>query len=341
MNNRKILVTGGAGYIGTHCCVELMENGYDAICADNLNNSSRTAIERVEAITGKSLPFIEIDFCDAQKVKKLFQEHQFDGVIHFAGHKAVGESVEQPLRYYENNILSLTSLCQAMAESGCKNLVFSSSAAVYSTELPPPYSEDSPVGPSTPYGRTKVFIEAILRDLCTSDPTWNVSILRYFNPVGAHPSGLIGEDPSGIPNNLMPYIAQVAVGRLKELKVFGNDYNTPDGTCIRDFIHVVDLAQGHLAALRKLEDSAGFMLHNIGTGTGHSVLELIEAFKRVNKVEVPYVIAPRRPGDMAVNFASTSKAERELGWKSKLGLDEMVRDTWKWQTQNPNGFKDV
>ncbi len=339
MKIKKVLVTGGAGYIGTHCCIELLAGGFEVVCADNFANSSPVAIRRVEQITGMQVPVVEMDFCNKAQVNALFRQHSFDAAIHFAGHKAVGESIERPLKYYGNNLLSLVNLCEALHENQCKNVVFSSSAAVYSTENEPPYSEDSLTDPCNPYGRTKAFIEAILRDLHISAPDWNISILRYFNPVGAHPSGLIGEDPNGVPNNLMPYIAQVAIGRLRELRIFGNDYDTPDGTCIRDFIHVVDLAQGHLAALRKLEEDPGCMTHNIGTGKGHSVLELIKAFERVNGVKVPYAIAPRRAGDMPVSYAATDRAKRELDWEASLGLDEMVRDTWNWQSKNPNGYQ--
>jgi len=338
MKIRKVLVSGGAGYIGTHCCIELLKNGYEVVCADNFANSSAVVLQRLKRIAGMDIPVAEMDFCDKAQVYTLFEQHRFDAAIHFAGHKAVGESIEQPLMYYENNLLSLVNLCEALHDNDCKNVVFSSSATVYSIDNEPPYDEESLTGPSNPYGRTKHFIEAILRDLHLSDPDWNISILRYFNPVGAHPSGLIGENPIGTPNNLMPYIAQVAIGRLKELQVFGDDYDTPDGTCVRDFIHVVDLAQGHLAAIRKLEDNPGCMTHNLGTGNGHSVLELVGAFERVNGVKVPYSIAPRRAGDMAVNYAATDKAEIELGWKAALGLDEMVRDTWNWQSKNPNGY---
>lgn len=337
MKIKKVLIAGGAGYIGTHCLVELIKSGYKVVCADNFANSNAEALRRVEHITGSAVQTFNIDFCDRDQVASLFRQ-KFDAAIHFAGHKAVGESIEHPLMYYKNNLLSLINLCEALQENDCKNVVFSSSAAVYSTANEPPYDETAPTAPSNPYGRTKIIIEDILKDLHASDPDWNISILRYFNPVGAHPSGLIGEDPTGTPNNLMPYIAQVAVGRLKELRVFGNDYETPDGTCIRDFIHVVDLAQGHLAALRKLEEEPGCMVHNIGTGKGHSVLELVDAFERVNNVKVPYSFAPRRPGDMPINYAATEKAKRELKWKAQLGLEEMVRDTWNWQTKNPNGF---
>ncbi|MEF2230106.1 MAG: UDP-glucose 4-epimerase GalE [Pseudodesulfovibrio sp.] len=339
MNIRKVLVTGGAGYIGTHCCVELLANGFEVVCADNFANSSPEALRRVETITGHSLTSVNVDFCDPAQVDALLDQ-SFDAAIHFAGHKAVGESIEQPLLYYGNNLLSLINLCEALKRHDCKNVVFSSSAAVYSTKKRPPYTEEDPLEPTNPYGRTKVMIETILRDLHASDPAWNISILRYFNPVGAHPSGLIGEDPCGTPNNLMPYIAQVAVGRLPRLRIFGDDYDTPDGTCIRDFIHVVDLARGHLAALRKLQDEPGCMTHNIGTGRGHSVLELVRAFERVNGVPVPFEIAPRRAGDTPANFAATDKAERELGWQAGLDLDAMCRDAWNWQSRNPEGYRD-
>jgi len=339
MNIRKVLVTGGAGYIGTHCCVELLLNGFEVVCADNFANSSPEALRRVETITGHSLTSVNVDFCDPAQVEALFAQ-PFDAAIHFAGHKAVGESIEKPLMYYGNNLLSLINLCEALKRHGCKNVVFSSSAAVYSTRKQPPYTEEDPLESTNPYGRTKVMIETILRDLHASDPEWNISILRYFNPVGAHPSGLIGEDPCGTPNNLMPYIAQVAVGRLEKLRIFGDDYDTPDGTCIRDFIHVVDLARGHLAALRKLQDEPGCMTHNIGTGEGHSVLELVRTFERVNNVPVPYEIAPRRAGDIPINFALAAKAERELGWRAELGLDAMCRDAWNWQSRNPEGFRE-
>jgi len=338
MKIRKVLITGGAGYIGTHCCIELLARGFEVVCADNFTNSSVVALHRVEQISGVKCQIAAINLCSKREIQSLFEQHRFDAAIHFAGHKAVGESIAQPLRYYKNNILSVINLCEVMHDNDCKNIVFSSSAAVYSTNNAPPYREDAPIGPCNPYGRTKAMIENILNDLNVSDPTWNISILRYFNPVGAHPSGLIGENPAGTPNNLMPYIAQVAIGRLNELQVFGGDYDTPDGTCIRDFIHVVDLAQGHLAALKKLEGNPGCMTHNIGTGNGHSVLELIAAFERVNKIHVPYTIVHRRVGDMPVNFAATDKAEKELHWKAKLSLDDMVRDTWNWQSRNPDGY---
>lgn len=338
MTIRKVLVTGGAGYIGTHSLVELLQAGYEVICADNFTNSSSQALKRVEIITEKPVETFDIDFCQKEQVQSLMRL-QFDAVIHFAGHKAVGESVDNPLKYYHNNLLSLINLCEGLDMCGCKNLIFSSSAAVYDTATPPPYDEESPVAPSTPYGKTKAMAEDILKDLCASDSSWNISILRYFNPVGAHPSGLIGEDPNGIPNNLMPYIAQVAIGRLKELSIYGTDYDTPDGTCIRDFIHVVDLAQAHLAALRKLENALGFTIHNIGTGKGHSVMELVSAFEQVNKVKIPHILAPRRTGDMPINYAMTDKANKELEWTARLGLDHMVRDTWNWQVKNPNGYR--
>ncbi|QGY39018.1 UDP-glucose 4-epimerase GalE [Pseudodesulfovibrio cashew] len=338
MKIKKVLVTGGAGYIGSHTCVELLQEGYDVVCADNFVNSSPIAMDRVAQITGKTIPVHELDFCDYPAVKKFFTNETVDAVIHFAGHKAVGESVENPLKYYENNLLSLINLCKAMGKDIRKNLVFSSSATVYGFPDQLPIEEDSPVDSFNPYGRTKLFIEQILQDIWATDNAWNISILRYFNPVAAHPSGLIGEDPAGIPNNLMPYIAQVAIGRLERLRIFGADYDTPDGTGVRDFIHVVDLAKGHVAAMRKLETSPGLMVHNLGTGRGYSVLELVNTFAEVNNVQVPYEIVGRRPGDVAANYASTDKAKKELGWEAQCGIRQMVLDTWNWQSKNPNGY---
>lgn len=339
MKIKKVLVSGGAGYIGTHTCIELLAAGYEVICADNFCNSSPVAMERVEAITGRSIPLHRMDFCRLEDVEALFRAEVIDAAIHFAGHKAVGESVEKPLMYYENNLLSLINLCKVMSAAGrAKNIVFSSSATVYGLSDKLPLTEETPTCAYNPYGRTKLYIEEILKDLHAAEPDWNVSVLRYFNPVGAHPSGLIGEDPSDTPNNLMPYISQVAVGRLEKLRVFGDDYDTPDGTGVRDFIHVVDLARGHVAALRKLEEDPGYMVHNLGTGKGCSVLELIRAFERINNVPVPYEIVARRPGDVAANYASTDKARRELGWEATHGIEDMVRDTWNWQSKNPKGY---
>jgi UDP-glucose 4-epimerase len=336
-----IIVTGGAGYIGTHTCLELLASGYDVTVIDNLSNSCREGLRRVEKLTGKSLrSFYHIDLVDPVATDKVFQ-HCSDAVavIHFAGLKAVGESVEQPLRYYQNNLTGTINLCQAMQQHGVKNLVFSSSCTVYGTPASVPITEDFPLGVCTnPYGRSKAMIEDILRDLYLSDPEWNIALLRYFNPVGAHESGEIGEDPNGIPNNLMPYISQVAVGRLQQLSVFGNDYPTPDGTGVRDYIHVVDLAKGHLRALAKLEKKPGALACNLGTGRGYSVLEMIAAFERVSGRKIAYTIAPRRQGDIACAYADPSFAARELGWKAELGLDIMCRDTWNWQSKNPQGY---
>jgi len=341
MKIKRVLVSGGAGYIGTHTCIELTAAGYEVVCADNFNNSSPVAMERVERITGTSIPVHRTDFCRLDEVETLFREEPIDAAIHFAGHKAVGESVEKPLMYYENNLLSLINLCKVMGAGKARNVVFSSSATVYGLSDKLPLTEKTPTSAYSPYGRTKLYIEEILKDLDAAEPGWNMSVLRYFNPVGAHPSGLIGEDPSDIPNNLMPYIAQVAVGRLEKLRIFGDDYDTPDGTGVRDFIHVVDLARGHVAALRKLEEEPGYMVHNLGTGKGCSVLELVRAFERVNNVPIPYEIAPRRPGDVAACYASTDKARRELGWEADLTVEDMVRDTWNWQSRNPKGYPDA
>jgi len=340
MKIKKVLVAGGAGYIGTHTCIELIAEGFEIVCADNFNNSSPVAMDRVKEICGQAIPTYEMDFCDLGQVEDLFAREQIDAAIHFAGHKAVGESVEKPLMYYENNLQSMVNLCKVMGETKWKNVVFSSSATVYGFSDQLPLTEDTPICAYNPYGRTKLFIEEILKDLHHADNDWNVSILRYFNPVGAHPSGLIGENPAGIPNNLMPYIAQVAVGRLEKLRIFGDDYDTPDGTGVRDFIHVVDLAKGHVSALRKLEEDPGYVVHNLGTGKGCSVLELVKAFEDINGVPVPYEIVERRPGDVAANYAATDKAEKELGWTAQYGIEEMVRDTWNWQSRNPNGYDD-
>ncbi|WP_417910075.1 UDP-glucose 4-epimerase GalE [Candidatus Electronema sp. PJ] len=336
-----IIVTGGAGYIGTHTCLELLTSGYDVTVVDNLSNSCREGLRRVEKLTGKSLcSFYHIDLIDPLATDKVFQ-HCPDAaaVIHFAGLKAVGESVAQPLRYYQNNLTGTINLCQSMQRYGVKNLVFSSSCTVYGTPASVPITEDFPLGVCTnPYGRSKAMIEDILRDLHQSDPEWNIALLRYFNPVGAHESGVIGEDPNGVPNNLMPYISQVAVGKLQQLSVFGNDYPTPDGTGVRDYIHVVDLAKGHLCALEKLQQQPGAFACNLGTGQGYSVLEMIAAFERVSGQKINYTIAPRRQGDIACAYADPSFAARELGWKAERGLDVMCRDTWNWQSKNPQGY---
>lgn len=333
-----ILVTGGAGFIGSHTCVELLNDDYELIVVDNLSNSKEEALERVKGITGKDLTFYKKDLCDAEAVRDIFSNHDIDAVIHFAGFKAVGESVEKPLSYYQNNLISTFNLCETMREHGVFNFVFSSSATVYGDPDSVPITEDFPLSTVNPYGRTKLYIEEILRDLNTSDDRWNVALLRYFNPVGAHESGRIGEDPNDIPNNLMPYISQVAVGKLEKLSVFGGDYDTHDGTGVRDYIHVVDLAIGHLKALEKLKENPGVVTYNLGTGKGYSVLDVVNAFEKATGQDVPYEITDRRPGDAAKCYADPSKAEKELGWKAERSLEDMCRDTWRWQSQNPNGY---
>jgi UDP-glucose 4-epimerase len=334
----RVLVTGGAGYIGSHTCVEMLAAGMEVLVLDNLSNSKEESLRRVREITGRSLTFVKADLRDRTALDDIFQEGGFDAVVHFAGLKAVGESVQIPLAYYENNVAGTLSLCQAMAAAGVKNLVFSSSATVYGDPTRVPIQEDFPLSATNPYGRSKLFIEEILRDLHISDENWNIALLRYFNPVGAHPSGRIGEDPNGIPNNLMPYVAQVAVGKLPRLRVFGNDYPTPDGTGVRDYIHVVDLARGHLAALHRLEQSPGVVTYNLGTGHGYSVLDMVAAFERSSKRPVPYELVARRAGDIAVCYADPSLAKVELGWQAEFGIDEMVSDAWRWQSENPQGF---
>ena len=335
----KVLVTGGAGYIGSHTCVELLDAGYEIAVVDNLSNSCEESLERVKKITGKTFKFYKEDLCDIDAVEKIFADDKFDAVIHFAGLKAVGESVAIPLSYYENNIGSTLNLCKVMAKHGCKKLVFSSSATVYGNPHTVPITEDFPLHCTNPYGRTKLMIEEILRDLYVSDNEWDIALLRYFNPVGAHKSGLIGEDPTGIPNNLMPYISQVAIGKLECLSVFGGDYDTKDGTGVRDYIHVVDLADGHLKALNKIQDDVGVVIYNLGTGTGYSVLDMVKAFSKASGVDVKYKIVDRRPGDIASCYADPSKAKNELGFEATHTLEDMCRDLWKWQTQNPNGYK--
>lgn len=335
-----ILVTGGAGYIGSHACVELLAAGYEIVVVDNLINSKETAIKRIAEITGKSFPFYKIDLLDRAALEEVFRTSQIEAVLHFAGLKAVGESVTYPLRYYRNNITGTLNLCEIMNKYGVTNLVFSSSATVYGNPPQVPIREDFPLAPTNPYGRTKLMIEEILRDLHQANPSWNIAILRYFNPIGAHKSGRIGEDTNGIPNNLVPYIAQVAVGKRAKLKVFGNDYPTPDGTGIRDYIHVVDLVCGHIKALEKLRSSPGVVTYNLGTGRGYSVLEVVATFAEVSGRAIPYEIVGRRPGDVAVCYAETAKAEKELGWTAQRGLAEMCADTWRWQSGNPNGYED-
>ncbi|TCL76859.1 UDP-galactose 4-epimerase [Hydrogenispora ethanolica] len=333
-----ILVTGGAGYIGSHTCVELLEAGYELIAVDNLVNSKEESLRRVQEITGKPIRFYQADLLDRAALEEIFGASAIEAVIHFAGLKAVGESVAQPLRYYHNNLTGTINLCQAMQQHGVKNLVFSSSATVYGDPHTVPITEDFPLSATNPYGRSKLMIEEMLRDLYRADSGWNIAILRYFNPVGAHPSGRIGEDPNGIPNNLVPYIAQVAVGKLQELAVYGGDYPTPDGTGVRDYIHVVDLAQGHLKALEKLQSRPGLVTYNLGTGRGYSVLEVVAAFAQAAGKEIPYRIVGRRPGDIAVCYADPAKSERELNWSARRGIAEMCADSWRWQTQNPNGY---
>ncbi|PAU93971.1 UDP-glucose 4-epimerase GalE [Aliifodinibius salipaludis] len=334
----SILVTGGAGFIGSHTVVELLNNNEDVIVVDNLSNSKKEALNRVEEITGKSLTFYKTDLLDKEGLESIFSDHEIDSVIHFAGFKAVGESVEKPLMYYDNNITGTIYLCEVMREHNVNNIVFSSSSTVYGDPEEVPVKEHFPVSATNPYGRTKLFIEEILRDLHTANNSWNVALLRYFNPVGAHPSGKIGEDPNDIPNNLMPYITQVAVGKLEKLSVFGDDYSTPDGTGVRDYIHVVDLAKGHLSALKKLKENPGVVTYNLGTGTGYSVLDVVKAFEKASGKDIPYEITDRRAGDIAINFADPSKAEKELGWKAEYDLVDMCRDSWRWQSQNPDGY---
>ena len=330
--SEKILLTGGAGYIGSHTAVELLNAGYEVLCVDNCYNSSPDALKRVEKITGKTVKFYQDDILDADAMRRIFSENKIDAVIHFAGLKAVGESVSVPLKYYHNNISGTVVLCEAMQEAGVKRIVFSSSATVYGLPKSLPIREDFPLSATNPYGRTKLMIEEILRDVAVSDPEWSISILRYFNPVGAHKSGQIGESPRGIPNNLMPYIAQVATGKLAKLRVFGNDYPTLDGTGVRDYIHVTDLALGHLAALKRALTKTGVDVYNLGTGNGYSVLQLLKAFEKASNKTIPYEIVERRPGDIAACYADPSKAKAELGWQATRGVDEMCEDVWRWQS---------
>lgn len=334
----SILITGGTGYIGSHTCVEMLNAGKDIVVIDNLDNSSKESLKRVEAITGKKIKFYEDDVCDKKALRKIFKKHNIEAVIHFAGLKAVGESVKLPMKYYANNLISTISLIDVMNEFGVKKMVFSSSATVYGVAKEMPLTEDMPTGAINPYGRTKLFIEEILRDLYVSDNEWCIALLRYFNPIGAHKSGTIGEDPKGIPNNLMPYISQVAVGKLKELHVFGNDYNTVDGTGVRDYIHVVDLAKGHVKAVDWALENKGCEAINLGTGNGTSVLELRDAFVKASGASVPYVIDPRRPGDPDEVYANANKAKELLDWEAEFGIDEMCEDTWRWQSDNPHGY---
>lgn len=337
----KVLVTGGAGFIGSHTVVELLNAGHEVLVYDNLSNSSEKSLLRVEEITGKKVPFVKGDILDREALEKLFSENDFSCCIHFAGLKAVGESVEKPWEYYHNNIAGTLVLTDVMRKHGCKNIIFSSSATVYGEPAEIPITENCPKAPCTnPYGWTKSMLEQILSDMQKADPEWNVILLRYFNPIGAHKSGKIGENPNGIPNNLMPYITQVAVGKLKELGVFGNDYDTPDGTGVRDYIHVVDLAVGHVKALKMIEEKAGLKIYNLGTGHGYSVLDIVKNFEEATGVKIPYVIKPRRAGDIATNYCDPAKAKTELGWEAQNGIREMCADSWNWQKNNPNGYED-
>lgn len=338
----KILVTGGAGYIGSHTCVELLEAGYDVVVVDNLYNASEKSVERVKEITGKDLAFYQADILDEEVLDKIFAKEKVDAVIHFAGLKAVGESVAKPLEYYKNNITGTLILCDVMRKHKVKNIIFSSSATVYGDPAFIPITEECPKGtPTNPYGWTKSMIEQILMDFHTADEEWNVILLRYFNPIGAHKSGLIGEDPKGIPNNLLPYVAQVAIGKLECLGVFGDDYDTPDGTGVRDYIHVVDLARGHVKAIDKIKENPGVKIYNLGTGKGYSVLDIVKAFGKACGHDIPYVIKERRPGDIATCYSDASLAKKELGWEAEYGIEEMCADSWNWQKMNPNGYEEA
>lgn len=334
----SLLITGGTGYIGSHTVVELVNLGKDIVIVDNLCNSSDLVLERIKKITGKQVTFIQGDICDSQALSQIFEQHKIEAVVHFAGLKAVGESCELPLHYYQNNVAGTINLLQVMEKYGVKKLVFSSSATVYGADNPVPLKEDMATSASNPYGQSKLMIETILGDLASSDPAWSIACLRYFNPIGAHSSGLIGENPNGIPNNLLPYVAQVAVGRLAQLQIYGDDYDTPDGTGIRDYIHVVDLALGHVKALQKLDQIQGCQAINLGTGQGTSVLEIVKTFERISGQKIPFAICARRPGDLAVVYADAVLAGQVLQWQAQLGLDQMIEDTWRWQSLNPNGF---
>ena len=337
----KILVTGGAGYIGSHTCVELLNEGYEVVIVDNLYNSNQKAVDRIEQITQKKVTFYQNDILDREALDQIFTEENVDAVIHFAGLKAVGESVRKPIEYYTNNIQGTLILTDVMRKHNVKNIIFSSSATVYGNPAMIPITEECPKGVCTnPYGWTKWMLEQILTDIHTADPEWNVMLLRYFNPIGAHESGLIGEDPKGIPNNLLPYVAQVAIGKLECVGVFGDDYDTPDGTGVRDYIHVVDLAKGHVKALNKIKEKAGVKVYNLGTGNGYSVLDVIHAFEKACGHEIPYQIKPRREGDIATCYSKCDLAKEELGWQAQYNLDDMCASSWKWQTMNPNGYND-
>ena len=341
INKMKILLTGGAGFIGSHTLIELTEAGHEAVVVDNLDNSSPISLKRVAKIIGKEVPFYKVDIRDREGLQKVFDEHKFDACIHFAGLKAVGESCAKPLEYYENNMNGTFVLADVMRKNGCKNMIFSSSATVYGDPAIIPITEECPKGHCTnPYGQTKSMLEEVLMDIQKADNEWNIVLLRYFNPIGAHKSGTIGENPNGIPNNLMPYITQTAVGKRAELGVFGDDYDTHDGTGVRDYIHVVDLARAHVAALKAIVEKKGIAIYNIGTGHGYSVLDVVKAFEKANGVPVPYSIKPRRPGDIATCYCNPAKAEAELGWKAQFGIEEMCRDSWNWQKNNPNGFEE-
>lgn len=337
----SVLVTGGLGYIGSHTCVELMNAGQDVVVVDNLYNCKKSSYDRIKALVGKDFSFYECDIRDAEGLSNVFEKENITSVIHFAGLKAVGESVHKPLEYFDNNVTGTLVLLDVMRKHGCKKIVFSSSATVYGMNNVSPLTEDMEVGGVTnPYGRTKFMIECILKDLYVSDNSWSIYLLRYFNPIGAHKSGTMGEDPNGIPNNLMPYITQVAIGKLDHLNVFGDDYDTPDGTGVRDYIHVVDLALGHIKAVEKVEGEDGLFIYNLGTGIGYSVLDVVKSFEKASGKKIPYVIGPRRDGDIATCYSDPSKALKELGWKAERGLDEMCEDSWRWQSQNPNGYPD-
>lgn len=337
---KNVLVTGGLGFIGSETVCSLIESGYNPIIADNLSNSKISVLDRIETITGKRCKFYKVDVCEYEATKKIFEENSIDAIIHFAGYKAVGESVEKPVMYYQNNLGSALNILQLMKEFGCHNIIFSSSATVYGIPERVPLVETDPVGHATnPYGETKIMIERILTDASIADKDLNVCLLRYFNPIGGHPSGLLGEDPNGLPNNLMPYVSQVAIGRLPFLRVFGDDYDTIDGTGVRDYIHVVDLAEGHVASLKKLNEKPGLVIYNLGTGKGTSVLELVHAFEKANGIEIPFKVLPRRPGDVAENYANCDKAFKELGWKARFNVEDACRDAYTFQKKNPNGIE--
>ena len=335
----SILVTGGAGYIASHTDLELLNAGYEVVVINNLSNSSKESIKRVEKLTGKSISFYEADILDKKALQEIFSKEKIEAVIHFAGLKAVGESCAIPLKYYKNNMSGTVTLLEVMEEYGVKNIVFSSSATVYGDPETVPVKENFPLSATNPYGRTKLMIEDMLRDIHSADPSWNIAILRYFNPIGAHESGEIGEDPNGIPNNLVPYVAKVASGHLEKINVFGNDYDTPDGTGIRDYIHVVDLAIGHIKAIEKLKSNPGIVTYNLGTGVGYSVMDIIHNYEKVCNKKLPYVITERRPGDIPITYADPSKAYKELGWKAERGIEKMCEDTYRWQSKNPNGYR--